>query len=93
MAVYVDNARNRFGRMIMCHMIADTPEELDEMADRLGLKRAWFQLLSFPHYDVSLTVRRRAVALGAIEVDRRGNVKVMRRVRAANRAPDAPDPF
>ncbi len=32
MAFYVDDMEARFGRMKMCHMIADTTEELLEMA-------------------------------------------------------------
>lgn len=81
MAVYLDQARNRFGRMIMCHMIADSLAELHAMADAIGMQRAWFQPTSFPHYDVCLRRRRSALALGAIEVDRRQTVLVMRRVR------------
>ena len=83
MAVYVDGAENPLGRMKMCHMVADTIEELHAMADRIGLKREWFQLLSSPHYDLSKTKRAEAVRAGAIEVDRYGIVAVIKRQRPA----------
>lgn len=69
MTVYVDDmyklTMGRFGRMKMSHMIADTDDELHAFAERLGLKRQWFQ---GNHYDVSLSVRRQAVELGAVEI-------------------------
>jgi len=79
MAVYVDGERNQFGRMVMCHMIGDTVAELHEMANRIGMKREWFQPYSSPHYDLSLSRRASAVKLGAIEVDRRSLVVVLKR--------------
>ena len=43
MTVYVDNAKNGFRRMRMCHMLADTPGELHAMATAIGVKRQWYQ--------------------------------------------------
>lgn len=82
MAVYVDDARHRLGRMIMGHMLADTLDELHSMARAIGMRRTWYQPVSFPHYDVSLERREHAVRLGAIRVDRRGVVEVKRRLAA-----------
>lgn len=81
MTVYVDSARNPYGRMLMCHMIADGIEELLELADQIGLARHHFQSGSFPHFDLSQTYRVKAIGAGAVVVDRRGLVVVMRRYR------------
>ena len=82
MSVYVDDARLPFRGMLMCHMLADSLDELHAMAAAIGMQRRWFQPVSFPHYDLDLERRGAAVALGAVEVDRRGIVRVMRRLRA-----------
>jgi len=71
-----------------CHMIADSVDELHLFARRIGMRRSWFQPVSFPHYDLHARRRARAVHAGAVEVDRRGLVAIMRRARAAaNRTP------
>lgn len=75
MTVYVDDVRHAFGRMIMCHMWADTEEELHAFASRLGLQRSWFQQppkASWKHYDISLSVKKRALAAGAVLTDKYG---------------------
>lgn len=72
MAVYVDHMREPFGRMIMCHMLADTDEELHLMAGRIGVARRWHQKPGTPtsHYDICLAKRAQAVKLGAVEITR-----------------------
>jgi hypothetical protein len=49
------------------HLTASTQTELHEFAARLGLRRAWFQDTAHGlwHYDVTDSMRRKAIALGA----------------------------
>lgn len=71
MAVYVDDMRAPFGRMVMCHMLADTDDELHAMAARIGVARRWWQSpekTSGSHYDIALSKRALAVQFGAIEI-------------------------
>ena len=85
MTVYVDGARNGFGRMIMCHMVADSPAELHAMADAIGMKRQWYQSpdkSSFPHYDLSITRRILAIGKGAKEISRQDLGAYMKRVKS-----------
>ncbi len=83
MAVYVDESRNRLGRMITCHMMADTLDELHAMAERIGMKREWFQPKSSPHYDVSLARRAQAIEHGALVADKYKIVELIRKYREA----------
>lgn len=46
------------------------------MADQLGLRRSWFQrAASYPHYDVTIETRERALELGAQQGSRRQIIK------------------
>jgi len=59
-------------------LFADTLEELHLFAGRLGLHRKWFQdHRRLPHYDLTPNKRRQAVALGAVEVNRKRVVAMM----------------
>lgn len=92
MAVYVDNMRASYGRMVMCHMLADTDAELHAMADRIGVQRRWWQSpekTSGSHYDIALSKRAQAIQAGAIEITWRqaGAMNLRRRVTGELGAP------
>ena len=90
MAVYVDDMRAPFGRMVMCHMVADTLDELHAMADRIGVARRWYQGPPggrWPHYDIALSKRSLAVQAGAQEIKWKEAPTVARRCLAAMAAP------
>lgn len=90
MGVYVDDAIWAWRGEVWCHLVADTEEELDAFAQRLGLERRWLQHKParpwLDHYDLPDYGRARAVELGATPVGRAEIVEVIRRKRAAHRA-------
>jgi hypothetical protein len=79
MAVYIDSFNAPYRGMIMCHMIADTREELLVMVDRIGVKRKWIQDFGkySEHFDICLAKKAKALKLGAIEIYARELVKKM----------------
>lgn len=84
MAVYVDDMNAQFGQMIMCHMIADTTDELLAMADRIGVQRKWLQDAGThrEHFDISKGKASLAVAAGAKRVSMRDIARLCRLKRA-----------
>jgi hypothetical protein len=82
MAIYVDEliawpqppkagAERFFGNgKLSCHMLTDGDvEDLHHFAAQLGLRRAWFQQeidQRLGHYDLTPSLRARALELGAI---------------------------
>lgn len=68
--VYIDNLNAPFGRMLMCHMIADTTEELLQMADKIGVARKWVQYpnTEYAHFDICLIKKELAIQNGAKEI-------------------------
>lgn len=95
MAVYVDTMAASFqpshrpgARYVMCHMMADSDEELHAMADAIGVARKWFQ---GDHYDIAKSKRALAVARGAIEVELRELARwAIARRRGGTPPPPAP---
>ena len=84
MTIFVDDVRHPFGRMVMCHMWADTLDELLVMADRIGVQRKWLQQppkASWIHFDISLGKKAQAITAGAVLTDRFGPVEHVARQR------------
>ena len=98
MSVYVDDVRHRFGNMVMCHLWADTLDELLAMVDKIGVQRKWIQghpTLSFGkhrnaswvHFDIALSKKALAIDAGAILTDRFGPVEHTSRQDIASGVP------
>lgn len=70
MSVYVDNMYAGYGRMKMCHMVADSRDELLAMADAIGVRRKWIQSAGThrEHFDICMAKRAIAVRNGAKEI-------------------------
>lgn len=72
MTVYVDEPIWPFRGQKYCHMFTDGDlSELHALADKIGLKRAWFQNPrpgDHPHYDLSPVKRALALQNGAVFV-------------------------
>ncbi|WP_175795472.1 DUF4031 domain-containing protein [Burkholderia multivorans] len=91
MTIYVDALENwgwrLRGRLVpSCHMFTDAAdlEELHVFAERIGMRRSWFQLHRVaPHYDLTSSRRTAAVQLGAVEVGRREASEIWRARREA----------
>ncbi|MGD9766869.1 MAG: DUF4031 domain-containing protein [Pseudolabrys sp.] len=84
MPVYVDDVRHRYGRMVMCHMWADSRDELLAMADRIGVLRKWLQQppkASWVHFDICIAKKTLAIAAGAVLTDKYGPVEFLARQR------------
>lgn len=91
MTVYVDDMKAKYGRMIMCHMLADTTDELLAMARKIGVNPKWIQEYGtyHEHFDIALSKRVLAVKNGAKEItsDELGDLLVARRPKKAEAKP------
>ena len=73
MPVYVDDVVHNYGRMKMCHMWADSMDELYAMVDIIGVNRRWLQQppkASWVHFDICISKKKLAIQNGAILTDK-----------------------
>jgi len=73
-------------------MIADSFQELNRMAKRIGVQQRWLQASGRDreHYDVCLSKRKLAIKLGAIEITTKELIKKIKR-RERNNIENHPD--
>ncbi len=69
-----------------CHLLADSVSELHRFAETLGLKKQWLQWKkgSVPHFDLTPSMRKKAVKQGAIEISNSEFVQILREWRRRN---------
>lgn len=81
MTVYVDDYCAPYGRMKMCHLIADSDAELLVMVDRIGVaRRHWQSPSSYKsHFDICLSKRSKAIVCGAVAITVRQAAAMARR--------------
>lgn len=92
MAVYVDQPGSKLGRMVMCHMLADSTEELLEMARIVGVPAHHIQYpgTTKEHFDICLTKRKKALLFGAKEISTKQMVEILRERRRAEALASSP---
>lgn len=82
MAIYVDDMYKSpmgyYRGMKMSHMVADTTDELLNMADKIGVQKKWIQNKGTPqeHFDICFSKRMLAIKNGAIEIGMRELSKI-----------------
>lgn len=82
MTIYVDNVKVKWAGNEWCHMVADSLDELHFFASKIGLRRKWFQSsASYPHYDIKLAVRARAIQLGAVQGTRKQIIECAKKLK------------
>jgi hypothetical protein len=87
MSVYLDNLVHwnwmiRGRRVMSCHLIADSKEELIHFATKnLAMKESWYQPKSTPHFDLTKSRRDVAILHGAIPLQRREFVQKLREIQ------------
>jgi hypothetical protein len=100
LTVYVDDWRQRATIRQRddrwSHLLADDPDELHDMAARLGIPPRGYQRhrrsAALNHYDLPESLRLRAIELGAVAITWRELARLTREWRRAGVQPGRPDP-
>lgn len=80
MSVYVDDYYAPYGRMLMCHLIADSQKELLNMVMKLNINIIHIQNKNTyrEHFDICKSKRKLAIEYGAIPITVRELGEILR---------------
>jgi hypothetical protein len=86
MGVYLDSIDIPYRSMIMCHMVADTTEELLFMVDKIGVARKWIQYPGtvHEHFDICKSKKSLALKHGAQQITLRQMAEFLKKRRESN---------
>lgn len=92
--VFIESRQTKLDKMSMSRMFADSTDELDQMAVRLGLDPAWkrHELTPVEHFLVTNEKRRVAVRNGAVLLDVEVCVERLRKKARGLNTPEGPPP-
>jgi hypothetical protein len=77
--VYIGTREYKLDRMCMSHMAADSLDELHTMAEIIGVERRHFQdKPGLPHYDICKQKKASAIKAGAMLVNDREIVRLLK---------------
>lgn len=83
MAIYVDFVKIPFKGYQWCHMLADSLQELHDFAKLIGVDaRLFHRDASYPHYDITVQMRKTAINNGAIAADRKKIIECAKKLKA-----------
>lgn len=86
------SAGEQFGHR-WCHLWSEDLDALHSMAERLGMRREWFQdRPGFPHYDLPPFRREAALAHGAVEHSLKDWLRARRRALTPQQKAPSPPP-
>lgn len=87
MSTYVDSWNAKYRGMIMCHVIADSHEELLNLMDKIEVKRKWIQNENSyrEHFDICLSKKKLAIKNGTIEISTIDLVRICRAKREGSK--------
>lgn len=83
MAIYIDNVQIPHIGKLWCHMVADSLVELHTFAQLLNIPKRGFHVnASYPHYDITVELREKALTLGALIGTRKEIIRCAKLLKA-----------
>lgn len=81
MTIYLDKIKYKWRERYWTHMVADSIDELHIFANSIGVKYEFFDENPIhPHYDVNMMQVQVALMNGAVFIDKRELIKIVKKL-------------